>query len=71
MRVLRFAFLPMPTEHSPAGRLRRPSVTYRLAEPLRAASVLFELVLRKRSYRVWRLPWRVSRISSQKSGPKS
>jgi len=44
MRVLRFAFLPMPTEHSPAGRLRGPSVTYGLAEPLRAASVLFELV---------------------------
>jgi hypothetical protein len=43
-RVLRFAFLPMRTDHRPAGLLHRPSVTYRLAEPLRAASVLFELV---------------------------
>ena len=69
MRVLRFAFLSIRTEHRPTSPLRRPSVTYRLAEPLRAASVLFEL--RKRSYRVWRLAWRISRISSQKSGPRS
>jgi hypothetical protein len=42
MRVLRFAFLLAGID--PAGPLRRSSVTYHLAEPLRAASVLFGLV---------------------------